>query len=494
MKDKKNFISSLLVQIPTILSGLIVPRLILSGFGSETNGLISSITQFLNFITLLEGGLGAVVLAEYYKPICDNDKLRVGAVYKACKKLFTQIGVVFILYTIILGLIYPKIIKTSFSYTYILTLVYILSFSTLIQYLFSVSLRFIIQAHQDMYVVNTISGMILSLNMGLVFILIKIGVSIHFVKLISSMLFILQPLIYTWYIKNRTNYSDYLVDEFESIKLDNRWSGFSQNLAHFVNMNTDVALITLLCDLKAVSVYNIYMLPMNALRQIVITICNSMQSSLGNAIVSLNLQEIRSKYDFFRNINLAISTLLFCPCMLLINGFVRMYTNGVNDTNYYAPLFSIIMVMAQYIYCCRESDRFLILSSGKFKETNKCSIMEAILNLSISFVFLRMGFGLIGVAVGTLIAISYRYIYFICFLRKNIIFENFKAQVKSILPYSFIVLINVLIYMYVDIQILNIFDFCIYGIVFSALNLIMVLLINFKTIYNYLNSKRKVNG
>ena len=38
-------------------------------FGSEINGLVSSITQFLSFISLLEGGLGAVVLAELYLPI-----------------------------------------------------------------------------------------------------------------------------------------------------------------------------------------------------------------------------------------------------------------------------------------------------------------------------------------------------------------------------------------------------------------------------------------
>lgn len=69
MNNKKNAISSLILQSTTIIQGLILPRLILYTFGSETNGLVSSINNLLGFISLLEGGLGAVVLAELYGPI-----------------------------------------------------------------------------------------------------------------------------------------------------------------------------------------------------------------------------------------------------------------------------------------------------------------------------------------------------------------------------------------------------------------------------------------
>lgn len=491
MKDKKNIISSFLVQIPTIISGLIVPRLIISAYGSEVNGLISSITQILNFITLLEGGLGAVVLAEYYKPISDNNKKRVGEVYSACKSLFKKIGIIFILYTILVGIIYPLIIKSNFSYTYIMTLAFILSFSILIQYLFSISLRLIIQAHQDIFVVNFTTALILIINTVLVFILIKIGCSIHIVKLFSAILFVLQPIIYSFYIKKYTSYSEYLKRNYKRIQFKNRWSGFSQNLAHFVNMNTDVILITLICDLKSVSVYNIYMLPMNALRQVIITFCNSMQSSLGNAVVSLSIDDARKKYDEFRNLNLAISTFLFCPCLLLINGFVSLYTIGVNDTNYYAPTFAVIMVLAQYLYCCRESDRFLILASGKFKETNKCSIIEAIINLTLSFALLKMGMGLIGVAIGTFVAILYRYIYFILFLKTNIIKESLYLQMKKIIPYFIVILMNILIYLFVNLKTRNILDFCIYGVLFVLVNMVFMFIINFKMIRKYFKKKNK---
>ena len=51
---KYNTLSTLLLEIVTLISGLIMPRLILSHFGSTSNGLVGSITQFLGFSTIVQ--------------------------------------------------------------------------------------------------------------------------------------------------------------------------------------------------------------------------------------------------------------------------------------------------------------------------------------------------------------------------------------------------------------------------------------------------------
>ena len=68
-KALKNIITSLIQQVTVLLCGLIVPRAIIGTFGSNVNGLTSSITQFLSYITLLEAGIGPVIKAALYKPI-----------------------------------------------------------------------------------------------------------------------------------------------------------------------------------------------------------------------------------------------------------------------------------------------------------------------------------------------------------------------------------------------------------------------------------------
>ena len=85
MRSKKaivNIISLLLFQATTIICGFIVPKLIISNYGSNVNGLISSITQFLAYIVLLDSGFTAVVKSQLYKPIAENNYDKINAILK----------------------------------------------------------------------------------------------------------------------------------------------------------------------------------------------------------------------------------------------------------------------------------------------------------------------------------------------------------------------------------------------------------------------------
>ena len=64
-----NTSASLIFEISTIVTGFIIPRLILSSYGSEVNGLVNSITQFLGIISFLELGVGSVIQSSLYKPL-----------------------------------------------------------------------------------------------------------------------------------------------------------------------------------------------------------------------------------------------------------------------------------------------------------------------------------------------------------------------------------------------------------------------------------------
>ncbi len=57
MRSKKvvaNALVQVVLELVAILSGFIVPSLIIENYRSGTNGLIVSITQFLGYLTLLQ--------------------------------------------------------------------------------------------------------------------------------------------------------------------------------------------------------------------------------------------------------------------------------------------------------------------------------------------------------------------------------------------------------------------------------------------------------
>ena len=52
-----NAVWSYALQFVTIISGFLVPRAIIGVYGSEVNGLVSSLTQIVSYITLVEAGI-----------------------------------------------------------------------------------------------------------------------------------------------------------------------------------------------------------------------------------------------------------------------------------------------------------------------------------------------------------------------------------------------------------------------------------------------------
>lgn len=59
----RNTVIALTSEILVTVVGFMLPRAIMVNYGSETNGLITSLQQFIQYFTLLEAGLsGAAVL------------------------------------------------------------------------------------------------------------------------------------------------------------------------------------------------------------------------------------------------------------------------------------------------------------------------------------------------------------------------------------------------------------------------------------------------
>ena len=68
-----NMLSGLILQVVTMMVGLIIPRLVLVHYGSETNGLLNSITQIFNYVALLEAGVGIVSTQVLYERLAKHD-------------------------------------------------------------------------------------------------------------------------------------------------------------------------------------------------------------------------------------------------------------------------------------------------------------------------------------------------------------------------------------------------------------------------------------
>ncbi len=462
-----NIFSNLFLQFVTIISGFIIPHTVLNIFGSEVNGLVSSLTQFLNYISLFEGGLGGVVLANLYGPLYSKDKNKISSVVKTTQKFYNKLSLYFIFYTVIIALIYPLITNNNFSYIYIFTLTLILSITLFIQYNFSLSYKLLLQADKKVYIVSFTQSFLTIINVILFTGISKVLPNIHILKLISASIFILQPLIFNFYVKKH-----YSIDRNVSTDpklLKSRWDGFAINIAAFIHNNTDITVLTVFTNLKIVSVYSIYSLFTTGLKKLIQSISSAIGPSVGHLYASGNKVQLDKKFELYEYTIFFITFYLFVIGGLLITPFVLIYTKNIIDINYNQKLFGILIVIAELIYCIREPYVTLAYSANKFKEMKKHAYIEAVLNILISII-LVINFGLIGVAIGTIIAMSYRTLYQVYYLKNNIIYRSpykfiYKFIVFGILSFIGILLCNI----FIPINKINIINLIIHGILYSSI-------------------------
>lgn len=429
-KLKLNMLTTIIYQIVSIVSGFILPRFFLRYYGSEVNGLVSSITQFLAVITLCECGVGAVVQTALFKPIAENDEKEISRIYKSSTKFFNKIAIILIVYTAILVFAYPHIVNKSFDTLYTGVLIITLSISLLAQYYFAITYKLILNAAQLIYIQMIVSTVSLVLNVVISIVLMYMGMSIQIVKLASAGIFVLQPLVYKYAVNHRFNIDRNIVLNEEPIK--QKWNGLAQHLATVILENTDVLVLTFFSTLSSVSVYSVYHMVTNGIKLLFTSLANSVKSLLGDMYARNEMTQLNKTFSRFEWAFHSVVTLIYSICAVLIVPFITVYTDKITDANYKLPLFGVVMCIAMAIYCIRLPYNQMVMAAGHFKQTQNSAIIEAILNLTISIAVVYR-FGLIGVALGTLIAVLYRTVYLAVYLSKYILKRNILIFLKRCL-------------------------------------------------------------
>lgn len=424
-----NILCSLLLQIVTTISGLIVPKIILSEFGSTTNGLINSITQLLNYIELLEGGLSSVVMASLYRPLHEKNTAQISSTVKTAENFFRRIGVIFIFYMLCVAIVYPLVIDTGFSYEYSFALIIVLGIHLVVQYFFAITYKLLLKADRKLFYVSITQIIILIVNIGMVYIGARYFHDILLLKVLSATVFVIQPILYNAYVKKHYCIDRKAPEDPNTVK--NRWDGFGINLAYFIHTNTDVVVLTIIASLKQVSVYSVYAMIIFALKRLVLSISSSIEPSFGKVLVSGDRNRINQAFDDMElGIDLVTSVFFICG-LLLVTPFVSVYTKNITDVNYYQPVFGAVLTIAEMLYCFRMPFTNATYAAGRFKEIAIYAYIEAILNVVVS-VALVFRWGIIGVAIGTLISIGFRFFAHVIDLRTVILFRPLKKTFKSI--------------------------------------------------------------
>jgi len=452
----RNSLYELLYQLLIIIRGFILSKLIINVFGSNINGLIVSITNFLAYITLLDAGVNVVIKSRLYKPIVDDDKEQIAKILGGANNFFKRIALIFIIYIIGLLIMYP-LINNNFKWDFIDLLIIVISISTFIEYYLNITYRIFLQASGKSYIVSIVNSIITIISTIVVVILINKIHNIIIIKLISNLILILSPIIFSLYTKRKYKLN---IKNKKEYKIKDKWDGLYQHIAWVIYNKTDIIVLTLFSSLINVSIYSIYSFVCIGLRNLINAITSGIDATFGKIIAKGNFDLLNKKFNIYEIIYYSLIPIIFSTAILMIIPFVKVYTIGINDANYINYPFGIIMIICQFVIAIRIPYRALIHGIGHFKETKNGAIIECILNILISII-LVFKLGLVGVAIGSLVSTLVRTVEFIYHANKYILKRNIISSIKKILIIIVETIIIILVSKYIsygsDINYLNFF-------------------------------------
>lgn len=464
---------SILLEVVTIISSFLIPRFFIGEFGSNVNGLVTSISQFLGYLVLLQSGIGGVVKSSLYKPLSEKNYKKIGEIVKTTESFFKKLAFVTIIYIVILSIFFP-FLDNNFSYIYTFSLVVIIGLQSFGEYYYGITYQMILEADQKQYIYS-ITQIICVIACTIITILfIKIYPNIHLIKLFSSLIFIFRPIVLKKYV-----YKNYKINGEQLLNNDtlkNRWDGVGHTIAYFIHNKTDIIVLSLFSSLTNVSIYSIYSLVSNGLRTIVSTVCTPLQATFGHIIAKESNIVLNKRFDLFELLTNIISVCLFATGIKLIIPFVSLYTIDF-DTNYIFPLFSIIILLAEFVYCIRIPYHTIITAAGHYKQTKFGAFIEAGINITISIIMVSK-YGLLGVAIGTLIAMIYRTVDYAVYLHKKILVRSYCLFFKRFLITILNFVMIIFIFNIINMNIYNYFDFICWGGLLTLISLIVSLIIN----------------
>lgn len=429
----------LLKQIVAMICGFLLPRFMLEYYGSEVNGLVSSITHFLSFISLMEMGIGPVIQANLYTPLAEKNNDQISRIVISSERFFRRIAVIFLIYIAVLMFVFPTIVNREHNPWFSASLVAIIAVSTFAQYFFGATYQLLLNADQKSYVHIALQIITTALNAVFCIILIKNGASVHIVKLVTAAIFVVRPLLTALYVRKHYEINKHIKLTEEPIK--QKWNGFAQHVLAVVCENIDVVVLTLFSTLASVSVYSVYFNVANGLAVTVIMATTGLESYFGNMIARKENDALNGSFERVEFIMHTAVTIVFTIAAITIVPFAAVYTRGINDADYLLPAFGTFMALAYASRCLRVPYFSLVKSAGHFKQTQNGAFISTAINAVLSLV-LVFKWGLVGVAAGTFAAMMYHTCYLVWYLHKNIINRPIWHFVKYVITDAAVLIIS----------------------------------------------------
>lgn len=403
-----NALSSLLLQTANIIVGFVVPHALIGAYGSGVNGLVTSLTQFVSYVQLVEAGISSAAVFQLYAPIARGDNWEASRVVSAARIFYYKSGAAFTALMLALACLYPVFVQVDgVSSSGVFVLVFALGATGFLDFFTLAKYRVLLTATQHNWVIQLATIVYKALYTAVVLAGTFMGASVVALFVIAVLPIIVRTAILIAYAKRSYPEIDFTANA-RGLKLDQRWDAFFLQVLGAVQSGAPTIIATfVLGNLSLVSVFSVYMLVANGLQNAINSLSLGTQASFGDVIARGETEILRRSFREFQALAYGVSGIACGVGIALIVPFVRLYTADIADVNYVYPLVGVLCMVNVLFYHLKTPQGLLVIAAGKYRETRVQTTLQTLI-LLVGAIVLGLAFGMSGILAGMLLSNLYR--------------------------------------------------------------------------------------
>lgn len=418
---KNNLVSSLVYQVVLISLSFLLPRLYLENFGSEVNGVLSTIKQIFTYMCLLEAGVGLATTQALYKKIGKEDHDSLNSILSATNSYYIKTGVVYLAIVLVIAAVYAYIIPTSINSHILFLIILLNAIPALFSYFIAAKYRILMEVDGRKYVINNSETALQILsNIGKILVLLLTD-SLILIQLVYCLIAIGQLTFLYFYAKRRYSWLNLKAKpDFEAISQKN--SVLVHQLSGMVFNNTDIILISVLCDFKAVSVYSIYNMFFAQVQNFIASVVSGFNFALAQ-LFHADRKRFNEVFTVYETVYIMATCIIYTLMAVFLLPLIQIYTGGIDDASYTNALLVFLFVIMNLLANGKLPTNSVIEYSESFQKTRSHAIWEMVINISVSVVAI-IYLGICGAIFGTIAALIYRSIIMIYYVNRKVLLRS----------------------------------------------------------------------
>jgi O-antigen/teichoic acid export membrane protein len=473
-KYAKNIVFSIFSKVIIFILGIIIPRMIILNYGSESNGLLSSVGDIYKYIELIEAGIGTAALQALYKPLSGNRKEDVSSVLVATRQFFRRLIKWYALAVVAFSIVYPLVINHDFSNITVFGVIFIQGISHILTYYFVSTLTQLLSADGKEYVSQLVSLIIFVLNSAIKIFLLSLHVNLVVLQCGYLIVNIIQIAIVYGYVRKHYPWINWKAEpNNQALAKKNRYA--LNGVSWVVFSATDTILITIACGLKEASIYSVYNLVFSNLNTLILVFYTGTYFIIGQKFHE-DRENFIGVYDGIESGLTCLSFGLFSVAYVLILPFVTLYTVGA-DIQYADKYLPLLFTVVQLLSMSRMLSNHIINTANQPQLINRDSLIDVSINLGLS-VILVFWIGIYGVLIGTIAALLYRIVRLVYVANRKILnrspWKIYRNYLINFALFACVVIFNC----FIQPSITSYVGFVVYGAMYTGVILSIFALVN----------------